>query len=442
MAKLIFKVNYFKPNHPNSRGGYARYIATRDGVEKDDSRKLTLKATDKQEELIEKLTKDFPSSLGTDEYSAYKESPTVGNATDFISATIEDNLSSIINSPTYADYIATRPRAERIGSHGLFSSGDEPIVLSKVSEELNNHQGNVWTIIASLKREDAERLGFDNAARWKSMIGSQVCQIASNMRIPVENLKWYGAFHNEGNHPHVHIIVYSANPKEGYITKAGIDNLRSCFAQDIFAQDLQSLYEDQTEIRQKLKERFSELLKEILAEADRKEIDNVVIEQKLTLLSDKLKTAKGKKVYGYLSRDIKDIVVSIVDELAKDETIRELYDLWYDYKLRILGMYSSHRPIMKPLSENQEFKSIKNAIIKEALNLNQDGEKKQYSSKQLSSEKHRVSATAVTRLFKNLCGIFRDKLDDENRRTIYTHAVDKRIRREDEAKRNAEILYD
>ena len=442
MAKLIFKVNYFKPNHPNSRGGYARYIATRDGVEKDDSHKLTLKATDKQEELIEKLTKDFPSSLGTNEYSAYKESPTVGNATDYISATIEDNLSSIINSPTYADYIATRPRAERIGSHGLFSSGDEPIVLSKVSEELNNHQGNVWTIIASLKREDAERLGFDNAARWKSMIGSQVCQIASNMRIPVENLKWYGAFHNEGNHPHVHIIVYSANPKEGYITKAGIDNLRSCFAQDIFAQDLQSLYEDQTEIRQKLKERFSELLKEILAEADGKEIDNVLIEQKLTLLSDKLKTAKGKKVYGYLSRDIKDIVDSIVDELAKDETIRELYDLWYDYKFRILGMYSSHRPIMKPLSDNQEFKSIKNAIIKEALNLNQDGEKKQYSSKQLSSEKHRVGATAVTRLFRNLCGIFRDKLDDENRRTIYTHAVDKRIRCEDEAKRNAEILYD
>ena len=442
MAKLIFKVNYFKPNHPNSRGGYARYIATRDGVEKDDSHKLMLKATDKQEELIEKLTKDFPSSLGTDEYSAYKESPTVGNATDYISATIEDNLSSIINSPTYADYIATRPRAERIGSHGLFSSGDEPIVLSKVSEELNNHQGNVWTIIASLKREDAERLGFDNAARWKTMIGSQVCQIASNMRIPVENLKWYGAFHNEGNHPHVHIIVYSTNPKEGYITKAGIDNLRSCFAQDIFAQDLQSLYEDQTEIRQKLKERFSELLKEILAEADGKEIDNVVIEQKLTLLSDKLKTTKGKKVYGYLSRDIKDIVDSIVDELAKDETIRELYDLWYDYKFRILGMYSSHRPIMKPLSDNQEFKSIKNAIIKEALHLNQDGEKKQYSSKQLSSEKHRVSATAVTRLFKNLCGIFRDKFDDENRRTIYTHAVDKRIRREDEAKRNAEILYD
>ena len=442
MAKLIFKVNYFKPNHPNSRGGYARYIATRDGVEKDGSHKLTLKATDKQEELIEKLTKDFPSSLGTDEYSAYKESPTVGNATDYISATIEDNLSSIINSPTYADYIATRPRAERIGSHGLFSSGDEPIVLSKVSEELNNHQGNVWTIIASLKREDAERLGFDNAARWKSMIGSQVCQIASNMRIPVENLKWYGAFHNEGNHPHVHIIVYSTNPKEGYITKVGIDNLRSCFAQDIFAQDLQSLYEDQTEIRQKLKERFSELLKEILAEADGKEINNVLIEQKLTLLSDKLKTTKGKKVYGYLSRDIKDIVDSIVDELAKDETIRELYDLWYDYKFQILGMYSSHRPIMKPLSDNQEFKSIKNAIIKEALHLNQDGKKKQYSSKQLSSEKHRVSATAVTRLFKNLCGIFRDKLDDENRRTIFTHAVDKRIRREDEAKRNAEILYD
>ena len=438
MAKLIFKVNYFKPNHPKSRGGYARYIATRDGVEKDDSHKLMLKATDKQEELIEKLTKDFPSSLGTDEYSAYKESPTVGNATDFISATIEDNLSSIINSPTYADYIATRPRAERIGSHGLFSSGDEPIVLSKVSEELNNHQGNVWTIIASLKREDAERLGFDNAARWKSMIGSQVCQIASNMRIPVENLKWYGAFHNEGNHPHVHIMVYSTDPREGFINEYGIEKIRSAMARDIFAQDLQSIYEDQTEIRQKLKEAANKLIREILSRAENCSYENETVEQKLILLAGKLRQTKGKKVYGYLNRNTKDLIDSIVDELAKDKTIAELYDLWYEKKYVILGTYSSKRPPKIPLSENQEFKSIKNAIIKEAMNLNQESNQKQTAAHQ----KSRVSAVAVTRLFRNLCGIFQGKLDDENRQTIHQSAVDRRIRREDEAKRNAELTYD
>jgi hypothetical protein len=307
-----------------------------------------------------------------------------------------------------------------------------------VSDELNAHQGNVWVFIASLKREDAERLGFDNASRWKDMIGSHVAEMATAMKIAPENLKWYGAFHNEGHHPHVHIMVYSTNSKEGYLNNYGIDKVRSIFAKDIFAQDLESVYEDQTELRQKLKAIADELIKDILERAEGQNFESDSIEQKLVLLAEKLKKTKGKKVYGYLSKDIKDFVDSIVDELAKDETIANLYDLWYEKKYEILGMYSSKRPPKIPLSENKEFKSIKNSIINEAKHINEDPSVK-------LNHKHtpkRVSATAVTRLFKNLCNIFRDKLDDENRRTIYTHAVDKRIRREDEAKRNAEILYD
>ena len=438
MAKLILKVNYYKPGRAKSMGGYAKYVATRDNVEKLEDKTVTFKSTERQEELIEKLIKDFSQSVHSIEYLTYKDSPTRANASEYITSTLEDNLPHIVDSPTYADYIATRPRAERVGSHGLFSSGDEPIVLSKVSEELNNHQGNVWVMIASLKREDAERLGFDNASRWKDMIGSHVAQMASSMKIAPENLKWYAAFHNEGHHPHVHIMVYSTNPKEGYLNVYGIDKMRSTFARDIFAQDLESIYEDQTELRQRLKEIANELIKEILERADGQNFESDSIEQKLVLLAEKLKKTKGKKVYGYLSKDIKDLVDSIVDELAKDETISDLYDLWYEKKYEILGMYSSRRPPKIPLSENKEFRSIKNSIINEAKHINEDPSIKLNHS----HTPKRVSATAVTRLFKNLCNIFRDKLDDENRRTIYTHAVDKRIRREDEAKRNAEILYD
>ena len=438
MAKLILKVNYYKPGRAKSKGGYAKYVATRDNVEKLEDKTVTFKSTESQEELIEKLIKDFPQSIHSIEYLTYKESPTRANASEYITSTLEDNLPHIVDSPTYADYIATRPRAERIGSHGLFSSGDEPIVLSKVSEELNNHQGNVWVFIASLKREDAERLGFDNASRWKDMIGSHVAQMASSMKIAPENLKWYAAFHNEGHHPHVHIMVYSTNPKEGYLNVYGIDKMRSAFAKDIFAQDLESIYEDQTELRQRLKEIANELIKDILERAEGQNFESDSIEQKLILLAEKLKKTKGKKVYGYLSKDIKDLVDSIVDELSKDETIANLYDLWYEKKYEILGMYSSRRPPKIPLSENKEFRSIKNSIVNEAKHINEDPSIKLNHS----HTPKRVSATAVTRLFKNLCNIFRDKLDDENRRTIYTHAVDKRIRREDEAKRNAEILYD
>ena len=236
----------------------------------------------------------------------------------------------------------------------------------------------------------------------------------------------------------LHIMVYSMNPKEGYLNVYGIDKMRSTFARDIFAQDLESIYEDQTELRQRLKEIANELIKEILERAEGQNFESDSIEQKLVLLAEKLKKTKGKKVYGYLSKDIKDLVDSIVDELAKDETIADLYDLWYEKKYEILGMYSSRHPPKIPLSENKEFRSIKNSIINEAKHINEDPSIKLNHS----HTQKRVSATAVTRLFKNLCNIFRDKLDDENRRTIYTHAVDKRIRREDEAKRNAEILYD
>ena len=268
MAKLILKVNYYKPGRSKSMGGYAKYIATRENVEKNEDKVLHLKSTESQQELIEKLLRDFPESIHSEEYQAYCSDGTRENASEYITRTLEDNIPQIIDSPTYADYIATRPRAERIGSHGLFSSGDEPIVLSKVSEELNEHQGNVWVFIASLKREDAERLGYDHASRWKDMIGSQVTKIASAMNIAPEHLKWYAAFHNEGHHPHVHIMVYSTDPREGFINEYGIEKIRSAMARDIFAQDLQSIYEDQTEIRQKLKEAANKLIREILSRAE------------------------------------------------------------------------------------------------------------------------------------------------------------------------------
>ena len=225
MAKLILKVNYYKPGRSKSMGGYAKYIATRENVEKNEDKVLHLKSTESQQELIEKLLRDFPESIHSEEYQAYCSDGTREKASEYITRTLEDNIPQIIDSPTYADYIATRPRAERIGSHGLFSSGDEPIVLSKVSEELNEHAGNVWVFIASLKREDAERLGYDHASRWKDMIGSQVTKIASAMNIPPEHLKWYAAFHNEGHHPHVHIMVYSTDPREGFINEYGIEKI-------------------------------------------------------------------------------------------------------------------------------------------------------------------------------------------------------------------------
>lgn len=369
MAKLVTKFRYLKPSARYSRGGYAKYIATREGVEKlDDSQKFA-PATAKQKKLIAKLLRDFPDSREMLEYEDYLQSQTKGAASEFIARAIEDNAAQCLTSTTYADYIATRPRAERFGSHGLFTDDGVRVNLEKVSAGLDSYGGNVYTIIISLRREDAERLGFDRGSRWRDMLRTQTQALAENFKIPMEHLKWFAAFHNESHHPHIHLLAYSAVENEGYLTKKGVHNLRSEFAKDIFAQDLHCIYEQQTEYRDELREQSKEKISEIVEQVNHGLIVDPQLKQMLLELSVRLKRNKGKKVYGYLSAGTKKLVDSIVDQLAKDSRIAELYGLWYRQRDEIFKTYTSEESERLPLSQNQEFKPIRNAVVKAALGI-------------------------------------------------------------------------
>ena len=369
MAKLVTKFRYLKPSARYSRGGYAKYIATREGVEKlDDSQKFA-PATAKQQQLIQRLLKDFPDSREMLEYEDYLQSQTKGAASEFISRAIEDNAAQCLTSTTYADYIATRPRAERFGSHGLFTDDGVQVNLDKVSADLNKYGGNVYTIIISLRREDGSRLGFDRGSRWRDMLRTQTQALAENLKIPMEHLKWFAAFHNESHHPHVHLLAYSDLENEGYLTKKGVHNLRSEFARDIFAQDLHCIYEQQTEYRDKLREQSREKVTELVEQINSGLIADPRLKQMLVELAQRLKRHKGKKVYGYLSAGTKKLVDGIVDQLAKDSRIAELYGLWYRQRDEIFKTYTSEESERLPLSQNQEFKPIRNAVVKAALGI-------------------------------------------------------------------------
>ena len=370
MARLVTKFKYLKPNRKVSAGGYAKYIATREGVEKIDDTKKFAPATTKQKNLIEKILKDFPDSKDMFEYVDYLEKQNVGSALDFISRVMEDYAYEISGRKAYADYIATRPRAERFGSHGLFTDDGVQVQLSKVTEELDKHKGNIWTAIISIRREDAQRLGFNTGARWRDMLRTQTEALAKNLKIPMENLRWYAAFHNESHHPHVHLIAYSTVENEGYLTQKGVENLRSSFAKDIFQQDLLCIYERQTEHRDKLRAEARDIVEDLVSKINSEIYISASIQNKLLELADKLSKTKGKKVYGYLKSDVKALVDSIVDELANDGRIKKLYDLWYEQKENTIRTYTDEIPDRIPLAQNKEFKSIKNAIIKEALKLN------------------------------------------------------------------------
>lgn len=369
MAKLITKFKYLKPNARKSVGGYAKYIATREGVDKIDKSFKLAPTSLKQKQLIEKILTDFPDSKEMLEYEDYLKEPTVGNASEFITRALEDNSYEVLQTKTYADYIATRPRAQRFGSHGLFTDDGVQIKLNEVSDELNNYGGNVWTVIISLRREDAERLGYNVGERWRDMLRTQTAALAENFKIPMEHLKWYAAFHNESHHPHVHLMVYADDGIKPYLSQKGVMNLRSSFAKDIFAQELLCVYEKQTEHRDALRLHSREIIAEIVSRINSGTYDNPKLEEMLLQLADRLSKTSGKKQYGYLKDNVKAIVNRIVDELAADERIASLYDLWYEQKEEILCTYTQELPPRIPLVDNPEFKTVKNAVIQEAINI-------------------------------------------------------------------------
>lgn len=370
MPRLVTKFKYLKPGAGGkSVGGYARYIATREGVEKLDDTYRHAPVTQKQQALVEKILRDFPESKGSQEYENFLWEQTVGNASEFISMAIEENMDAVANTKTYADYIATRPRAERFGSHGLFTDEGVEVQLSKVSQELIAYTGNVYTAILSLKREDAARLGFDNGTRWRDFLRGQTQTLSDNLKIPMDHLRWYAAFHNEGHHPHIHLIAYSTVPGEGHLSKQGMENMRSTFAREIFSQELLFTYQQQTEYRDQLREQGRESISDIVAQINAGTYQNPRIEELLIQLADRLSRTTGKKVYGYLKPDVKAIVDQIVAELAGDENIRKLYDLWYEQRENVLQTYTDTFPERVPLEQNKEFKPIRNAVIQEALKI-------------------------------------------------------------------------
>lgn len=405
MARLVVKVKYLKPTKKQTPGRYARYIGTRDGVDKiDDSAKF-----------------HEPRERDT----------------------------------TYADYIATRPRAEKIGKHGLFTDAGVEVDLDQVSDELNNFKGTLWTVIVSIRREDAEMLGFDNGERWRNMVRANRDELAKNFKIRPSSLQWYGAFHNESYHPHIHLIVYDKENR-GYLDKEGIEKIKSTFAHVIFQDEMLNIQSEKTDRRDNVRLRGKDEIEEIIKRINDGQENNVMLRALMMDLHKRLKEHKGKKVYGYLTKDDKYVVDRIVDQIENIPSVKELYDLWYEKQEELYRIYSESTPLRVPLSENPEFKSIRNAVISAACDLEETPEyarfeetsadddiigidvsdddpwvihphanKTQdiasYTPETLLNSQHVASyrgddslcvTTTVTRLLNNVSRIFRDKFDD------------------------------
>ena len=369
MARLILHARYFAPSAKKRQGRLSylvKYYGTREGVEKPQAEEWKKNpVTEKQDELIQKLLDDIPEITDTHEWEDYKQNPNQGNASELIRWGAEHQMQSG-NPDIYLRYIAERPRVEKVGNHGLFSQHDEEINLGEVAKTVSEHPGNVWTMVFSLHRQDAERLSYNNAESWRTICRAKSGLIAKAMRVPEKDFRWYAAFHNEGHHPHIHMVAYSTG-EEGYLTKFGIDDIKRAFAHEIFRMDLQQVYEQQTQLRNDLRQMAKEYLKK-LHELPRVAMELQSLIPVLTEIKNRLPT-KGKLKYGYMPRDVKNLVDEAVDRLEKNPKVAELYDLWYKQKCAIIQTYTNNFPPKEPLSKNETFRDIKNAVLMAAKEM-------------------------------------------------------------------------
>ncbi len=363
MVKLILKSPYIK--NTGNAGGYLKYIGTRENVELvPDARPPTKRQT----QLINKLLQDFPNCKNSYEYSDYHATPTKVNASALITMALESNWDAIQSSEVYMKYIATRPRAERFGSHGLF--GDEDTVdMVKAMSELENYRGNVWTHIISLRREDAERLGYNNAAVWKNLIRTHRNEIAAAMKIPVNDFRWYAAFHDEGHHPHIHMMAWSAKAGQAYLSRDGIEMIKSKLTNDIFCEEMMHLYEQKTVARDELVQEARQAMLELVQKMREGLCSQPKAEQLIWKLSMKLETVQGKKSYGYLPKSVKKLVDNVVDEMERLPVVRGCYEWWLELQGKVQSYYTEEEIKRFRLSQQKEFRQIKNAVINEALKL-------------------------------------------------------------------------
>ena len=403
MARLIVKSPYIKCGAGQSTGGYLEYIATRERVEiiPDDR-----PPTRKQEQLIAKLVKDFPDAKELMEYEDYAAHPTKATASTLITLALESNWDRLSSTEGYAKYIALRPRAERLGEHGLFGD-DDAVDLAAVADELDHYTGNVWTHIISLHREDAERLGYDHADAWRTLLRTHRNDIAAAMKIPLEDFRWYAAFHDEGNHPHVHMMAWSAKPNQAYLSKDGIRQIKSTLTNQIFRQELLHVYEQKSKSRDKLVAEARKAMLELAKAMREMTCIHPEAEQMIWNLSRQLGQVGGKKTYGYLPKPMKKLVDEIVDQMARLPTVDACYQTWWELQCQVEDYYSEGKKrLHSPPSQQKEFRQIKNAVIREAEHIRMN--KFSFEDEEMQDDGEQISTYGMSYECQDLQSIAND----------------------------------
>lgn len=354
----------------------------------------------------------MPKIIVTSRYLKKGSKKNLKNYVKYI-ATREGAVPMVSKRENYVGYLANRPGAVKFNTHGLFSQTNEPINLEKVAKEIADHGGNVWTHVVSLRRDDAQKMSYDNLTAWRELVKRQIPNIAKQSKIDMKNLRWYAAFHDKESNPHVHIIVYSQNEREGFLTNHGIEKIRSGFANDIYSDELHHLYEQQTDLRNLLKKESEQLMKQLAEKVSQNKNFDVELIDLVEKLRTQLSESKGKKVYGYLKPDVKKTVDEIFMRLASNESVKKMYDLWCEMEQQKHDVYSSAKVQFPNLVDNKEFRAVKNMIVQTVLQMDFQQPEIKVEMPEIADEntdqfKNEMLADTIFSLFANLSRCIED----------------------------------
>lgn len=354
----------------------------------------------------------MPKIIVTSRYLKKGSKKNLKNYVKYI-ATREGAIPMVSERENYVGYLANRPGSVKFNTHGLFSQTNESINLEKVAKEIANHGGNVWTHVVSLRRDDAQKMSYDNLTAWRELVKRQIPNIAKQSKIDMKNLRWYAAFHDKESNPHVHIIVYSQNEREGFLTNHGIEKIRSGFANDIYSDELHHLYEQQTDLRNLLKKESEQLMKQLAEKVSQNKNFDVELIDLVEKLHTQLSESKGKKVYGYLKPDVKKTVDEIFMRLASNESVKKMYDLWCEMEQQKHDVYSSAKVQFPNLVDNKEFRAVKNMIVQTVLQMDFQQPEIKVEMPEIADEntdqfKNEMLADTIFSLFANLSRCIED----------------------------------
>ena len=372
MARIIFISPYMKGGRDAARLAHrTRYFATREGVQllKDDNAHLP--ATKKQQQYIRRLLRSFPEARELPEHEDYANTPNRQTAFALIAQIHEDFIEPMDGRENYLDYVANRPGVKALGEHGLWDAHGKVPSLENAVAEVARHTGNVWTPVISLSRENAERLGYTDLKNWQELINASITDIAKGYKIHPDRLRWYAAMHEKEKHIHVHMVLFSTDPKEGYLSRQGIRSIKSALVSTIYRNDRLHIYEQKDEQRGLLRQEAEARMATLIEQMATGNLQSDKLELLVADLAQRLREVSGKKVYGYLPPRVKRIVDEIVDELAKDERVSSAYALWQDLQEQLCTDYDQTPPQRVPLSQQKEFKTVRNMVIRETLRLSE-----------------------------------------------------------------------